>query len=99
MYASLPLFSRAPFSPGTGSYDSYEYSADLSGESQKFAIQYRNIGHFVRKTSSPGLRYDVALTVRRPRPIVAAAIACHADSRDVPSGRSSTVLRAYTVKR
>jgi hypothetical protein len=38
--------------------------------------------------------YDVALTVSLPRPIVAAAIARHADCRDVPGGRSGTALRA-----
>ena len=43
--------------------------------------------------------YDVALTVSLPRPIVAAAIARHADSSDVPAGRSGTALRAYTVNR
>ena len=43
--------------------------------------------------------YDVALTGSLPRPIVAAAIACHVDSREAPFGRFSTVLRAYTVNR
>jgi hypothetical protein len=31
--------------------------------------------------------------------MVAAAIACHADWSEVPFGRFSTVLRAYTVNR
>ena len=43
--------------------------------------------------------YEVAVTVSLPRPIVAAAIARHADCNDVPAGRSGTALRAYTVKR
>lgn len=43
--------------------------------------------------------YDVALTGSLPRPIVAAAIARHVVSSGAPSGRCSTVLRAYTVNR
>jgi hypothetical protein len=31
--------------------------------------------------------------------MVAAAMACHADARDVPFGSFSTVLSAYTVNR
>ena len=42
---------------------------------------------------------DVALAGIRPRPIVAAAIAVHADCSEVPVGRFSTELRAYTVNR
>lgn len=41
----------------------------------------------------------LAVTVMRPRAIAALAIAIHADTVDVPFGRFSAVLRAYTVKR
>jgi hypothetical protein len=40
---------------------------------------------------------DVVLTVSRPLPMVAAAIACQAEDSEVPFGRFSTVLSAYTV--
>lgn len=46
-----------------------------------------------------GAGHDVALTASRPKPMVAAAIACHAERKDVPLGNFSTVLRAYTVNR
>jgi hypothetical protein len=42
---------------------------------------------------------DVALAVCLPRPMVAAAIAVHADCSDVPDGRFSTLFSAYTVNR
>jgi len=99
MYASLPPLSRAPLS-STGSLDCYQGPAGLSRESRNFSIEDRNVGHFGQKRAGrPRSRYDLALTEIRPRPIVAAAIACHADRREVPSGRFSTVLRAYTAIR
>ena len=100
MYASLPPLSRAPFKTGTGSYDCYQRYAGLSGKSRNFAIEYRKSGRCGTKYTARSIPiHDAALTVTRPRPMVAAAIACHADSSDVPLGRFSTRLRAYTVIR
>ena len=70
------------------------------GQKRKLGtLVYESIRRLMTLRAPSRFPYGVALTVSLPRPIVAAAIARHADCNDVPAGRSGTALRAYTVNR
>src|SRR6201996_3079950 len=99
MYASLPPLSQAPLNR--------HWFVRLLPTLCQPVSRIAKIHHSIpqdRTIRDEVLRqktanYDVALTGSVPPRMVGAATPCHADSSDVPFGRSSTLLRAYTVNR